>query len=186
MCTVPLSHMVLSCYLVINKWRFVTGYTQWTRHETEKKNNKQLPSFYLRHIRGHFVWNCSQLGLKMSGRARSHTDLQTAGKTSGDDSLRKSFSMSNSGSNNRGGPFGCGVTEEIKILARTPRRPVRVVRPVSAVTSGGSFLQINHLQGELVRKRKVRTHKRCKKTLKLESWVFLKSALNVHFRTFAK
>lgn len=105
----------------------------------------------------HFAWNCSQPGLNMSVRARSHTDLQMAGKTSRDNSLHKSLSMSSSSSINRGGPFG--VSEEIKVLDRTPRRPVRVVRPVSAVTSGGSFLQINHLQGELVRKRKVRTHK---------------------------
>ncbi|XP_013873044.1 uncharacterized protein LOC106523987 [Austrofundulus limnaeus] len=90
----------------------------------------------------------------MSVGARSHTDLQMAGRTSGDDSLHKPFSVSSSGSINRGGLFGCGVTEEIKVLARTPRRPIRVVRPVSAVTSGGSFLHINHLQGELVRKRK--------------------------------
>ncbi|XP_024857808.2 trichohyalin [Kryptolebias marmoratus] len=90
----------------------------------------------------------------MSIRARSHTDLQTAGKSSADSSLHKSFSMSSSSSMNRGGHFGYGVTEEIKVLARAPRRPVRAVRPVSIVTSGGSFLQINHLQGELVRKRK--------------------------------
>ncbi|KAL0167922.1 hypothetical protein M9458_036144, partial [Cirrhinus mrigala] len=47
--------------------------------------------------------------------------------------------------------------EEIKgVLKPThpPRRPVRAVRPVSALSASGSFLQINHLQGELVRKRK--------------------------------
>ncbi|XP_036001991.1 trichohyalin isoform X2 [Fundulus heteroclitus] len=90
---------------------------------------------------------------EMSVRAKSHTDLQTAGKSSMEDSLHKSFSMSSSGVN-RAGPFGYGVTEEVKVLSRAPRRPVRAVRPVSAVSSSGSFLQINHLQGELVRKRK--------------------------------
>ncbi|KAI3370999.1 hypothetical protein L3Q82_023654 [Scortum barcoo] len=90
----------------------------------------------------------------MSLRARSHADLQTAGRSSLDDGLCKSFSMS---SNNvsRGGRFGSGTAEEeVKGLPRAPRRPVRAVRPVSAVGSGGPFLQINHLQGELVRKRK--------------------------------
>ncbi|XP_041853001.1 golgin subfamily A member 4 [Melanotaenia boesemani] len=89
----------------------------------------------------------------MSIRAKSHADLQTAGKSSLDDSFYKSFSMSSSNIN-RGGQFGNGVTEEIKVLSRATRRPVRAVRPVSAVSSSGSFLQINHLQGELVRKRK--------------------------------
>ncbi|GAA6215344.1 myosin-9-like [Lates japonicus] len=89
----------------------------------------------------------------MSLRAKSHTDLQTAGKSSLDDSLYKSFSMSSSNVN-RGSRFGNGLTEEVKGLSRPTRRPVRVVRPVSAVNSNGSFLQINHLQGELVRKRK--------------------------------
>ncbi|XP_047451857.1 microtubule-associated tumor suppressor 1 homolog [Mugil cephalus] len=83
----------------------------------------------------------------MSIRAKSHTDLQTAGMSSLDDSLYKPYSMSSSNVN-RGSRFGNGVTEEVKVL---PRRPVRAVRPVSA---SGSFLQINHLQGELVRKRK--------------------------------
>ncbi|XP_035498082.1 coiled-coil domain-containing protein 88B isoform X2 [Scophthalmus maximus] len=59
-----------------------------------------------------------------------------------------------SSSVNRGGRFGSGVTEEVKVLPRPPRRPVRAVRPVSAINANGSFLQINHLQGELVRKRK--------------------------------
>uniref|UniRef100_A0A1A8BX34 Intersectin 2b n=1 Tax=Nothobranchius kadleci TaxID=1051664 RepID=A0A1A8BX34_NOTKA len=86
-------------------------------------------------------------------RSQSHTDLQTAGKPSGDDSLHTSFSMSSSGLN-RGGRFGYGVTEEVKVLPRTPRRPMRAIRPISAISSGGSFLQMNHLQGELVRKRK--------------------------------
>ncbi|XP_070827957.1 uncharacterized protein [Chaetodon trifascialis] len=87
----------------------------------------------------------------MSLRAKSHTDMQTTGKSSLDDSLYKSFSMSSSNVN-RG--FRKGAAEEVKSLSRPSRRPVRVVRPVSAITSNGSFLQINHLQGELVRKRK--------------------------------
>ena len=94
-------------------------------------------------------------GFEMSLRAKSHTDLQTAGKASLDENLYKSFSMSSSNVN-RGGRFGNGTTEEVKGLSRPSRRPVRMVRPVSAVGSSGSFLQINHLQGELVRKRKVR------------------------------
>ncbi|CAB1454885.1 unnamed protein product [Pleuronectes platessa] len=89
----------------------------------------------------------------MSLRAKSHTDLQTAGTSSLDGSLFKSFSMSSSNFN-RGSRFGNGVTEEIKDLPRPTRRPVRAVRPVSAINSNGSFLHINHLQGELVRKRK--------------------------------
>lgn len=89
---------------------------------------------------------------QMSIRARSHTDLQMS---SLDDSLYKSFSMSSSNVN-RGSRFKDGVTEEVKVLSRPSRRPVRAVRPVSAVSSNGSFLQLNHLQGELVRKRKVR------------------------------
>ncbi|XP_012778279.3 uncharacterized protein LOC101472082 [Maylandia zebra] len=87
---------------------------------------------------------------EMSIRARSHTDLQMS---SLDDSLYKSFSMSSSNVN-RGSRFKDGVTEEVKVLSRPSRRPVRAVRPVSAVSSNGSFLQLNHLQGELVRKRK--------------------------------
>ncbi|XP_070686541.1 tropomyosin-2 [Pempheris klunzingeri] len=87
----------------------------------------------------------------MSLRAKSHTDLQTVGKSSLDNGLYNSFSMSSSNVN-RGSRFGNGTAEEVKGLSRTSRRPVRVVRPVSACN--GSFLQINHLQGELVRKRK--------------------------------
>ncbi|XP_071313237.1 paramyosin [Trachinotus anak] len=89
----------------------------------------------------------------MSLRAKSHTDLQTAGKSSLDNSLYKSFSMSSSNVS-RGDRFRDGATEEVKGLSRPTRRPVRMVRPVSAINSSGSFLQINHLQGELVRKRK--------------------------------
>ncbi|KAM8860895.1 uncharacterized protein ACB058_007901 [Synchiropus picturatus] len=89
----------------------------------------------------------------MSLRAKSHTDLQTVGKNSLDDGLYKSLSVSSSNFS-RSARFGNGVADEVKGLPRTPRRPVRAVRPVSAVGSNGSFLQINHLQGELVRKRK--------------------------------
>ncbi|CAK6954560.1 myosin-11 [Scomber scombrus] len=89
----------------------------------------------------------------MALRAKSHTDLQTAGRSSLDDCLYKSFSMSNTNFS-RGSRFGSGTVEEVKGLVRPSRRPVRLVRPVSAVSSSGSFLQINHLQGELVRKRK--------------------------------
>ncbi|KAG7239976.1 hypothetical protein INR49_028108 [Caranx melampygus] len=83
--------------------------------------------------------------------------MQTAGTAAAasslDDSFYKSFSMSSSNVG-RGGRFGNGAREEVKGLCRPSRRPVRIVRPVSAVNSNGSFLQINHLQGELVRKRK--------------------------------
>ncbi|KAM9753950.1 uncharacterized protein ACNS7B_007110 [Menidia menidia] len=89
----------------------------------------------------------------MSLRTKSHADLQTAGKPSLDHSSYKSFSMSSSNVN-KDGRFGNGITEEVKVLSRPSRRPVRAVRPVSAVSSNGPFLQINHLQGELVRKRK--------------------------------
>ncbi|KAG7222869.1 hypothetical protein INR49_016007 [Caranx melampygus] len=85
--------------------------------------------------------------------------MQTAGTAAAasslDDSFYKSFSMSSSNVG-RGGRFGNGAREEVKGLCRPSRRPVRIVRPVSAVNSNGSFLQINHLQGELVRKRKLK------------------------------
>ncbi|XP_056907204.1 trichohyalin [Takifugu flavidus] len=89
----------------------------------------------------------------MSLRVKSHTDLQTAGKTSLDEGLCKSLSVSSSNIS-RGARFGNGTSVEVKGLSTTLRRPVRAVRPVSTITSSGSFLQINHLQGELVRKRK--------------------------------
>ncbi|KAM3609551.1 uncharacterized protein V6R79_016847 [Siganus canaliculatus] len=90
----------------------------------------------------------------MSLRAKSHTDLQMTEKSPLlDNSLYQSFSMSSSNVS-RGPRFGNGSTEEVKGLSRPSRRPVRLVRPVSASTSNGSFLQMNHLQGELVRKRK--------------------------------
>ncbi|KAK9516256.1 hypothetical protein VZT92_024197 [Zoarces viviparus] len=89
----------------------------------------------------------------MSLRAKSHMDLQTAVRSSLDEGLCKSFSMSSSNVN-RGGRLGTGTAEVVKVLCRPTRRPVRAVRPLSAISSNGSFLQINHLQGELVRKRK--------------------------------
>lgn len=126
---------------------------------------------------------------KMSIQARSHSDLFTARKSSVDDSLNKSFSVSSS-SINRRGHAGYGVTEEIKVLPWTSRRPVRAVQPVRAVPSGGSFLQVNLLQGELVRKRKVRTKKTVQwtkvTTLKLENWVFIKLGSNDNFWTFVE
>ncbi|XP_057693076.1 paramyosin [Corythoichthys intestinalis] len=85
----------------------------------------------------------------MSLRAKSHTDLRSSG--SSDDGLGKSLTMS-------AVRFGNGTTESkdgVRLLSRPARRPLRVVRPVSAgVSSNASFLHINHLQGELVRKRK--------------------------------
>ncbi|KAM9814780.1 uncharacterized protein ACBT44_009832 [Syngnathus typhle] len=80
-------------------------------------------------------------------RAKSHTDLRSSG--SSDDGLGKSLTMS-------GVRFGTTDSQEgVRLLSRPTRRPLRVVRPVSAgVTSNTSFLHINHLQGELVRKRK--------------------------------
>lgn len=94
--------------------------------------------------------------VEMSLRAKSHTDLQTAGRSSVDEGSYKPFSMSSTNVNG-GSWFRNGGSEEVKGLSRPTRRPVRVVRPVSAVNSNGSFLQMNHLQGELVRKRKVNT-----------------------------
>ncbi|XP_068169169.1 rootletin [Antennarius striatus] len=86
----------------------------------------------------------------MSLRAKSHSDLHA----SLDDALFSSLSMSGGTVALGGGRFGNGSGGEVKGLSRPSRRPVRVVRPVSAVGSNGSLLQINHLQGELVRKRK--------------------------------
>ncbi|KAK7151996.1 hypothetical protein R3I94_008359 [Phoxinus phoxinus] len=91
----------------------------------------------------------------MTLRATSHGELQNliSMKTYASDSgIFKSLSHS---SNNMGGRFES--IEEIKGVSKPthpPRRPVRAVRPVSALSASGSFLQINHLQGELVRKRK--------------------------------
>lgn len=101
-----------------------------------------------------FLVKRHQTGFEMSLRAKSQSDLQQTGRSSLDDSL-KSFSVS-SNNLNKGSSFGNGPTEEVKGQPRTIRRPVRAVRPISAISSTGTFLQINHLQGELVRKRKVR------------------------------
>ncbi|XP_062317747.1 golgin subfamily A member 6-like protein 22 [Osmerus eperlanus] len=101
----------------------------------------------------------------MALRAKSHGDLQTLSspgwKQSMDSRLYKSFSLSNGNDNGGGGPkFGTEASRDgaeegvIKGHSRPLRRPVRAVRPLSALSASGSFLQINHLQGELVRKRK--------------------------------
>lgn len=87
----------------------------------------------------------------------SHGDLQNLSLSklpASDNSMFKSYSVSS----NIGSRFGKESMEEIKgvsKLSHPPRRPVRAVRPVSALGVSGSFIQINHLQGELVRKRKV-------------------------------
>ncbi|XP_042563344.1 inner centromere protein [Clupea harengus] len=87
----------------------------------------------------------------MSLRATSHGDMQalSLGKTPVlDGGLYKSYSLSSSNMNGSG-RFGKDRMEEIKEISKpslTSRRPVRVVRPISA---GGTFLQLNHLQGEL-------------------------------------
>lgn len=92
----------------------------------------------------------------MNLRASSHGELQalTSLKTPASDSgTFKSLSHS---SNYMSGQFES--IEEIKGVSKPthpPRRPVRAVRPLSALSASGSFLQINHLQGELARKRKV-------------------------------
>ncbi|XP_026143143.1 trichohyalin isoform X1 [Carassius auratus] len=91
----------------------------------------------------------------MNLRASSHGELQalTSLRTpASDSSTFKSLSHS---SNNMSGRFES--IEELKGVSKPthpPRRPVRAVRPMSALSASGSFLQINHLQGELVRKRK--------------------------------
>lgn len=119
--------------------------TQWTH-----SSNENVPLLTAPSSKGYF---------KMSLRAKSHTDLQMAGKSSADDSLYKSFTMSSSNVNDRGSRFGNGAAGEVKVLSRPSRRPVRAVRPVSAIGSSSSFIQINHLHGELVRKRKVRVER---------------------------
>ncbi|TNN42350.1 hypothetical protein EYF80_047491 [Liparis tanakae] len=87
----------------------------------------------------------------MSLRAKSHSDLSAAARPPADHGPFRSFSMSG-----RGGRWlPAEPAEEGKSPARAARRPVRAVRPLSAAGgSDGSFFQINHLQGELVRKRK--------------------------------
>ncbi|XP_056621967.1 myosin-9 isoform X3 [Triplophysa dalaica] len=91
----------------------------------------------------------------MTLRASSHGELQALSllkSPASDSGLFKSLSHSTNNIGNR-----LQSIEELKgVLKPThpPRRPVRAVRPVSALSASGSFLQINHLQGELVRKRK--------------------------------
>ncbi|XP_061077220.1 tropomyosin [Conger conger] len=93
-------------------------------------------------------------------KATSHGDLQSwsLGKTPAlDGGLSKSFSLSNSGTAAGRFPHSKDGAEEIQELGRISRpcrRPVRAVRPVSALSPSASFLQISRLQGELVRKRK--------------------------------
>lgn len=92
---------------------------------------------------------------EMSLRVKSHTDLQAAGTPSLGGGLHQALSMS-SGSLGRVPRFGSATTAAGEVRghpAGRPRRPVRVVRPVS---TNNSFLHMNNLQGELVRKRKVR------------------------------
>lgn len=109
-----------------------------------------------KHITSRSKFGDSALNEMTTLRASSHGELQalTSLKSSASDSgLFKSFSHS---TNNIGNRFES--IEELKGISKPthpPRRPVRAVRPVSALSASGSFLQINHLQGELVRKRKV-------------------------------
>ncbi|XP_026086042.1 inner centromere protein-like [Carassius auratus] len=93
----------------------------------------------------------------MTLRASSHGELQalTSLRTPASDS--GTFKFLSHSSNNMSGRFES--IEEIKGVSKPThphRRPVRAVRPVSALSASGSFLQINHLQGELVRKRKLK------------------------------
>lgn len=104
---------------------------------------------------------------EMSLWVKSHTDLQAAGTPSLGGSLHQALSMS-SCSLGRVPRFGSATTAAGEVKgppAGRPRRPVRVVRPVS---TNNSFLHINNLQGELVRKRKVRK--------KENSWKFAGSS----------
>lgn len=98
-----------------------------------------------------------------------------------DSRLYKSFSLSNGNENGGGGPkFGPEASKDgaeegvMKGHSRPLRRPVRAVRPLSALSASGSFLQINHLQGELVRKRKV-SSQRCVCYTRLESHPIINS-----------
>ncbi|KAL0968638.1 hypothetical protein UPYG_G00269500 [Umbra pygmaea] len=93
----------------------------------------------------------------MSLKASSHGDLQFSSPKPPalDSGIYKSFSLSSSNMNGNGRTvLGREQTEEGKVFSRPGRKPVRAVRPVSAQSVSGSFLQINQLQGELVRKRK--------------------------------
>ncbi|XP_076850994.1 uncharacterized protein LOC143501258 [Brachyhypopomus gauderio] len=93
----------------------------------------------------------------MALRATSHGDMDVlvlSKPSTSDSGVYRSYSGS---SNSVGGRLGKEGAEEMKEASRRahpPRRPVRAVRPMSALGAGGSYLQINHLQGELVRKRK--------------------------------
>ncbi|TSK38517.1 hypothetical protein Baya_2933 [Bagarius yarrelli] len=87
----------------------------------------------------------------MSMRTVSHGNLSKL--PASDNSMFKSHSVCS----NIGSRFGRQSKEEIKAGTKPshpPRRPVRAVRPVSALSVSGSFVHINHLHGELVRKRK--------------------------------
>lgn len=161
----------LSCYLMNNEWCSLGDWIHPVNLAWNWEHSCYWPIFWLQTrrtvlaqsiitIRGwtDILVKLHQSGFEMSLRAKSHTDLQKTGRSSFDDSLYRSFSMSSSNLN-KGSSFGNGVTEEVKGLSRSIRRPVRAVRPVSTISSNGSFLQINHLQGELVRKRKVRREK---------------------------
>lgn len=125
-------------------------------HPEHRKGPGLLSHHHHTHI--HRVTTLQQFGFKMSLRIKSHTDLQIAGMSSLEGNLYKSLSVSSSNIS-RGTRFGNGTAVEGKGLSRTLRRPVRAVRPIST-NSGGSFPQIHHLQGELVRKRKVRRWRR--------------------------
>ncbi|XP_055078538.1 trichohyalin [Periophthalmus magnuspinnatus] len=88
---------------------------------------------------------------RMSLRAKSHSDLPSLGKSL-EDPLLSSLSLSSSSMNKtRHGP---STGPNPGHNGSNVRRPVRAVRPISATAPTGSFLQVNHLQGELVRKRK--------------------------------
>ncbi|KAK7881901.1 hypothetical protein WMY93_030310 [Mugilogobius chulae] len=95
----------------------------------------------------------------MSLRAKSHSDLPSLGKSL-DDPVLSSLSLSSSSMNKPSrtphspGPNNHSPGSNSGSNGGGVRRPVRAVRPVSATAPTGSFLQINHLQGELVRKRK--------------------------------
>ncbi|KAL4648903.1 transmembrane and coiled-coil domain-containing protein 5A [Arapaima gigas] len=81
----------------------------------------------------------------MSLRTASHTDLQADPSPVGP---WKPPSPSSRPSRSREAP------DEAPGVPRPCRRPVRAVRPVSALAPSAPFLQISRLQGELVRKRK--------------------------------
>uniref|UniRef100_A0AAV2L139 Uncharacterized protein n=1 Tax=Knipowitschia caucasica TaxID=637954 RepID=A0AAV2L139_KNICA len=101
-----------------------------------------------------------QLHKEMSLRAKSHSDLPSLGKSL-DDPLLSTLSLSSSSMGRPKvqtgllpGSLPGSLPHPGNTNGSNVRRPVRAVRPVSAVAPTGSFLQMNHLQGELVRKRK--------------------------------